>query len=315
MRLFVFTVLFVALTGALAAADSITLTTGETLMGKVVEQTEDAVTFEHPVLGPLTIPAGKVKAVVVAAPDAQTKPIAAPAAPPAAPPTPKPAEKKTGFFGGWKARLEAGANAADGNSEYLNVYLAFKAKKEDERDRWAFDSAYFLNQSNGQRSKDQFYAALRKDWLVPAKPWYYFSEGRFDYDRFASYDQRLSAAAGAGYEWIKNDKVTLGTRLGFGASREFGSQDQNIRPEALVGANFDWQIDAGQTLAAKTTYYPDLGQLGEFRWLSAVEWLIKINRDNGVSLKLGAEHEHNSAVDPGVKNNDVKLYAALVWDF
>jgi putative salt-induced outer membrane protein YdiY len=313
MRLFVFAALFVALSTALAAADTITLTTGETLLGKVVQQTEDAVTFDHPVLGQLTIPAGKVKAVVVGAPDAETKPVAPPEAPPAAP-APKPAEK-TGFFGGWKARLEAGANAADGNSEYLNLYLAFKAKKEDKRDRWAFDSAYFLNQSQGQRSKDQFYAALRKDWLVPDTPWYYFAEGRFDYDRFASYDQRLSAAAGAGYEWIKTDKITLGTRLGLGASREFGSQDQNIRPEALVGADLDWKIDDGQTLAAKTTYYPDLGQLGEFRWLNAVEWLIKINRDNGISLKLGAEHEHNSAVDPGVKNNDVKLYAALVWDF
>ena len=38
----------------------IELTTGEVLRGQLVEQTDDAVVFEHPVLGRLTIPAGSV---------------------------------------------------------------------------------------------------------------------------------------------------------------------------------------------------------------------------------------------------------------
>ena len=48
----------------LAIADQVTLTTGETLQGKLTEQTDTVVTLEHPILGTLSIPAEHVSAVV-----------------------------------------------------------------------------------------------------------------------------------------------------------------------------------------------------------------------------------------------------------
>ncbi len=300
--------LCVVMVVSIAQADTVQLITGETLTGKVISQADSKVQFQHPVLGTLTIPADKVANVTAAQP-------AAPKAVPTPKPEPAPAPKPTGFFADWDARLEVGLGFGDGNSQYLNFNTAFKAKKETKKDRWAFDAAYFLNESDGSRSKDEATIGLQKDWLLPDSPWFYFTNGRFDYDRFASYDQRVSGAGGVGYDWIKTDDLSVTLSAGLGATREFGSDNEDVKPEALLGAKGTWKITDNQTLAAKTTFYPDLGDVGEFRWVNSAEWLIKINQDDGISFKLGAEHEHNSEVDAGVKKNDLKVYAALVWDF
>ena len=49
-----------------SAVDVVELSTGETLRGMVHGQANGIVTFEHPVLGVLKIPANKIKAIVSA---------------------------------------------------------------------------------------------------------------------------------------------------------------------------------------------------------------------------------------------------------
>ncbi|MFP4145029.1 MAG: hypothetical protein ACLFV3_07780, partial [Phycisphaeraceae bacterium] len=55
LRLIVTILMLSLLPLAAIAADTVTLTTGETLTGPIAEQTDDRVVLDHPVLGRLTI--------------------------------------------------------------------------------------------------------------------------------------------------------------------------------------------------------------------------------------------------------------------
>src|SRR5690606_4926172 len=103
-------VVVLAYFAARVAADEITLVSGEKLHGTLLEQTDEVVRFEHPVLGELTIPRAGVSAIGVppaspadAPPPTTAPPVDAPPVEPAAepPPPPMPGLLGTTFLQGW----------------------------------------------------------------------------------------------------------------------------------------------------------------------------------------------------------------------
>lgn len=306
-----------------ALADSVTLTSGDTLVGQVVEQTEAHVIIDHPVLGKLTIAADNVQSVAITPPVSEQAPAEAPevvAAP--AEPAPAPAEApkelieaEPSFFEGWDASLALGFSGTDGNSETSSLNAEFKAQREDEEDRWIFRSAYFTGSSDGETNKNEFLTELTKDWLLPDSPWLYFVQGKYQYDQFEAWKHRASGFAGIGYEFVKSDDLEIIGRLGAGLTKEFDGE-RNLTPEALVGASLvKWKLTDNQTVSAGATIYPAMDELGEYRAIGTLEWKIKIDEADGLSLKFGLENEYESDVEPGTKHNDLKYYGALVFDF
>jgi len=118
-----------------------------------------------------------------------------------------------------------------------------------------------------------------------------------------------------GYDLITEDDLTLTLRGGLGGSREWGSDNEDIRPEALLGADLAWQISDAQDLTADTTIFPDLEEFGEFRTVSNLGFSWKLAETSNVALSAGLQHEYQSQVDPGTKHNDLRLYAGLQFDF
>jgi len=302
---------------AAVAEDLVTLTTGETLRGEVTGKLDGALQFSHPVLGALTIPADKVAQVKLGGEQAgeqveaaQVEADQAAAEAEAAPEAEAKPDEST-----WKHRAEAGLSGGEGNDEFLNLYLRYVGKSETETDRWKADAAYFLNTDNGERSAHEFNAGLLKDWLFPETPWFLFAQGGVDYDEFADYDFRVTANGGVGYQLVENATLDVRLRAGAGIAREFGSDDESIRPEALLGGEVDWKITDNQTLTANTFIYPDLSDIGEYRITSEAAWEIRLNHADGMSVKVGLQNEYESEVDPGTKHNDLKYFGALIVDF
>ena len=111
------------------------------------------------------------------------------------------------------------------------------------------------------------------------------------------------------------DLLTTTVRLGAGMKREFGSENDDITPEGLLGAEFACRISDRQRLIGATTVYPDLSENGDFRLVSNLDWAIAIDRMDGISLKLGLTHEYQSITDGEIPHNDLAAHAALVVDF
>ncbi|MFW6336082.1 MAG: DUF481 domain-containing protein [Phycisphaeraceae bacterium] len=326
----------VTLVATLAAADEargdvVVLESGDVLNGQVTAQNEESVTLEHPLLGTLTLPAASVASVTVspevqaeaAEPAAESQePAAATTAPAAATPAEEaggleePVKRGlfgTGFLQGWTREFEVGVFGEAGVSDSLDIIARVSTEYENERKRWLFDSGLLYGQDEGEQTDGEFDASLRRDWRIPEKPVFYFAQGGYDYDNFESWEHRVRGNGGVGYEFLDNETYDLNGRLGAGLLAEFGgSQDDDVVPEGLAGVDFSWNVREGHVFTAFNNFYPQLEDVGEFRNVTGLEYTIEIDREEGLSFKVGVENEHDSN---DAEKNDLVYYSTLVIGF
>lgn len=312
------TALLIAI-GTTASAETIQLKDGDVINAPITAQDDASVTIKHASLGDIKISRDKISAIY-ADPDAMAASLAEAAAKDKA--AALEAERAAdeglmgvGLFAGWNRQLEAGLNGSDGNSENLNFRLAFHGDYEDAEDRWIFDMIYRRATSNGNVTDNNFQTKLTKDWLLPEEDYFYFANGIFDWDDLQDWEYRLGGFGGLGYQFMKNDKWDVKGRAGLGGNREFGSANNAFTPEALLGAEATYQISDNQSIAMSNTLFPSLEEFGDFRNITTLDYVIAIDRDKGMNLKIGIANEHDSEVTPGTKKNDFDYYASLVWSF
>lgn len=290
---------------ATASADTIKLVNGDTLTGKVIETTDDAVVFEHATLGRVTI--AKDQVVVDA------KPVPTTDAEKAADELGKWVD--SWLFPGWKKSFAAGFSGTDGNSETLNIYANFATGHETDTDRWAVAATYFRNSSDGNTTQNQFKGTVTKDWLKPESEWFYWAQGLYQYDQFESWEQRVGGFVGAGYEFYSGPVHTVRARGGLGAQYEAGDVN-DLTPEAVLGVEWAWSISQTQSFNFYNTLYPGLDPfLSEFRNVTGAAYEVKIAAGEGMKLRLGVQNEYESDTQPGDEHNDINYFGALVFDF
>ena len=108
--------------------------------------------------------------------------------------------------------------------------------------------------------------------------------------------------------------MTFIGRFGAGASREFGGPDNEWKPEALFGMDYDHQVNARNKLIAKADYFPEWRDFSNFRFIMDLSWEYLIDADGNLSLKLGAVDRYDSTPN-GAKRNDVNYSALLLYKF
>ncbi len=216
---------------------------------------------------------------------------------------------------GWKGSVEAGLTGSGGNTDRISFRTSVNAKRTTERYETSFGAAYQYAKSEGQESANRLELNLRNDWLFKDSKWRFFAQGKYEGDQFQDWDHRLSGFAGVGYEFIKNEKTLLIGRVGFGGSYEIGGEDEEFRPEGLVGVEYARQLTERQRLTAASEYYPDLSDLGEFRWNNRATWEVMVDPETNLFLRLGAEHRHDSQPGTGRKHNDLDYFLTMGWSF
>ncbi len=289
---------------ATVQGDEVTLNTGETLVGVVLEQTDEAVTLEHPVLGVLTISSDQVSSVAFA--DAETE-----EPPPAEEPEEAKSVETAAESSPWKRFFNFAFSSSSGNTETQEVRLSLDLSRETEEIRTIIDSSYLWGASTGDRTSNKFTAGIRNDWLLPDSRWFFFAQGRYDFDEFQSWESRLSAVVGPGYDLIRTDEMTLSLRGGIGVVREFNSDNEDTRAEALAAADWSWTISPRQSVNASTEFFFDLDDTGEYRNLSKAGWRYAVSEDGNINLNLGAELEYQSDVAPGIDDTDLRFFGGL----
>jgi len=322
---------------SIASAEEVELTSGERLNGRLAERTAELIVLDHPLLGRLEIPILAVRAIdgrAIAPAEKQTAArlkradkaaaetmpeqvaVALPSAGPETPQRP-PVE--------WDSQFELGLTARQGTTEDMNLRLGLQSERESPTNLTRLDAAYRLASSRGDRTENSFTAGLFSEWPWPGSRWSAFAQGRFDADEFESWDRRLTAGAGLGYRFFNItardergdpfDRFILTGRIGGGVRQEFGSDNEELSPEGLLGLGFTYGFSTRQRVIADTTLYPDFNETSEFRLVSNLDWTIDIDRLDGISLKLGVAHEYESQTDPGVPHNDLTAHALVVIDF
>jgi putative salt-induced outer membrane protein YdiY len=278
------------------AADEVVLQSGDTLKGKVLEKNDMHVVLDHPALGKIDIPAGRVKSVAIEGEK---------------PPVPEPR---------WVSKLELGLNGSLGNTRSQGFIGGVVSDYKAPLHLWHFESRYFRKEEAGDTTQSRFYAVLRKDWFFEEGSRYsFFAEGRYDRDMFQPWSERGTAAAGVAYKFIQEERLKVGFKVGATATKEWGikqpGRDSDVRPEALLGVEMNWKMSDSKEFSAQATYYPDLSDTPEYRILASASIAFRLNATGTLNLRDGAEYEYDTHSQDPFKRADIRYFLLLVMDF
>jgi putative salt-induced outer membrane protein YdiY len=212
----------------------------------------------------------------------------------------------------WTAGLELGINGSEGNNDVLSLRTGGHLKRETKL--WKLDStlAYNKNHSNGEETQNNGKFDLRLDRILAESRWTLFVLENLIYDEFQAYDVQLSLNTGVGYRVVDTEIVDLMTRVGGGATREFGGVDDDWQPQALFGLEYEEKISKTQRIVAKVDYFPEWEDYRNYRVVTDVGWQIDLDQPKNVSLKLSLVDRYDSTPD-GVEPNNFDYAVLLIW--
>ncbi|MCE9589911.1 MAG: DUF481 domain-containing protein [Planctomycetes bacterium] len=216
---------------------------------------------------------------------------------------------------GFKSQFEFGFSGTQGKSDTSTARVGFITDRKTTDTRSHFDATYYLATSLNTTTRNDLSARDQEDWLFVGTPWYWFVEGTYDFNEFADWDHRIAGATGPGYQLIQTPSFDLRIRGGGGASKEFGSDHEEIVPEGLIGGEFLWRLSDRQKLAASSAFYPDLLDPTDNRSTTTADWSYLLDRVQRLTLRMGVKLEYQSETSDSTPNADMKFFGALVFGF
>jgi putative salt-induced outer membrane protein YdiY len=293
-----------------APKTTIELDSGDRIMVEVVGETETEIFVRSDVLGEFTIDKERVVTIVRpegAEPSPETDALISPAEPEV--------EKKESLLDAWNFSAEAGINGSDGNTERLNLRLGVAAERDVEETFSRLSLTFVYATESGDKTESRFIARGRHDWKFVGSPWRAFVEGSAIRDEFQDWDWEVAAHGGFGYAFIENDSTLLLARFGGGASRQFGGENTSIRPEGLLGLDFNHNFNERHGFVSSVTYYPRLDDFDEFRVHAMAAYNVALDDDGNLSFRIGIEDRYDSEPGGDSKRNDIDYFALLVYSF
>jgi putative salt-induced outer membrane protein YdiY len=212
----------------------------------------------------------------------------------------------------WNAGLELGINGSEGNNNVLSLRTGGHLRRESKR--WKLDSSlvYNKNHSNGIETQNNGKIDFRLDRILAESPWTLFTLDNLIYDEFQPFDLQLSLNVGVGYRVVHTELVNLLTRFGAGTTRDFGGVDDEWKPQALFGLDYEEKISKMQRIVAKVDYYPEWEDFRRYRVVTDLGWQIDLDRPKNVSLKLSLIDRYDSTPGGAVPNN-LDYAVLLIW--
>lgn len=225
--------------------------------------------------------------------------------------------REPGFFSwdAWEKSIDIGVNGASGNSENLNLRIRLAGERNVETMETRMSALYRMSKQGSDTTENRFRFDIFNDWIPRDSKIRWWAKGAYEYDEFQAWDHRISASAGIGYEFVDTDKHTLIGRAGFGGSQTFGDDDEDFRPELLLGLDYRYQITSNQRLTAGTEYLLDVSETENWRTNSFAQYEALIDESSGMNFKTGVSHRYDSNPGGTAKKNDLEYFATIGWRF
>lgn len=213
----------------------------------------------------------------------------------------------------WTVKLEAGGNMTEGNTETLDAQGRFDIIRKTDADLLNFYLAAVYSEQDDNRTKNEYRGGGKYEREITER-WFWYARTELEFDEFENLDLRATAAAGAGYYWIRKPEHELKTRLG-GGYRHEAYDDGRSEDDAIVDLGLDYrlQIVKFAEFTHSTTYSPDIEDTDNYR-LDFDTALALPLKDDRWKFKVGMRNEYNSQPSPGLERLDNTYYANIVLE-
>ena len=215
----------------------------------------------------------------------------------------------------WKYEATVDINGTTGNKNQLGTQGSFSAKLITPQDELDFYTAYNRQVSQGEMSADQFKAGIDyASHFAPRSSWFVKDEAGFD--RVMDIRFYDTAAAGLGYDLIKNAHDTLTARVGLGYRYD---DYRNPLTPTVNSAAADFEIDhdlklANWELHDNLTFVPAFQNFHDDIATQDSYFQIPL-ADPNWKLRMGVSNEYNSEPGAGIQKLDTTYYTRLILDW
>ncbi|MEO1130500.1 MAG: DUF481 domain-containing protein [Planctomycetota bacterium] len=294
-----------------APKTTIELDSGDRIMVEVIGETETEIFVRSELLGEFSIPRERVVTIVrpegVPEPSPETEALVSPAEPEI--------EERESLLDAWNFTAEAGLNGSEGNTERLNLRLGVAAERDVAESFSRLSLTFVYATESGEKTESKFTVRGRHDWKFEGSPWRAFVQGSAIRDEFQDWDWEVQAHGGFGYAFIENDSTLFLGRFGGGASRQFGGENTSIRPEGLLGLDFNHNFNERHGFVSSITYFPRLDDFNEFRLHAMAAYNVALDDSGNLNFRIGIEDRYDSEPGGDSKRNDLDYFALLVYAF
>jgi putative salt-induced outer membrane protein YdiY/small nuclear ribonucleoprotein (snRNP)-like protein len=215
----------------------------------------------------------------------------------------------------WAYEVAADVTGKTGNKEQLGTQFSARATLKTAQDTLQFYSAYNRQVTDGDKSADQFNAGVDyQNNFSGRKSWYVRDEGGFD--RVKDIELYNIAAAGLGYDFIKEPQHVLTGRAGLSFRYEgYGNPVTEDVKSAGLDFGINHRYETGfWSVINRISYVPLFEDFGNYRILHE-SYLELPLADPAWKLRLGLANDYNSQPSPGVEKLDTTYFARLVLNW
>ncbi|MHC4953455.1 MAG: DUF481 domain-containing protein [Planctomycetota bacterium] len=296
----------VALATPARGEDEIRLEQGDVIRGEIVEITDAAIIVDHPDLGRLTIPLKNVAShsrIEEAEPDvSRSEPTAIEEE------IDDLIEKKKVK---WNFTTSLGGTVTN-DDEGQTVKFNLRSTASRKTDRWEtmFRASWIYSFDDRVTDENTFILRASHSRKFGDSRWFGWLSGRYDYDDFRDWRQRVTAHLGPGFELIKKPKFDLSLYAGLGGRKEFGSANEDFIPEAALGVSSAWRPRERQAIVLSVFGYPAF-ENDDYRVITSFDWTVLIDRRIGMSFNTHLDWEYDTSPDPGFPPNTLRW----TWGF
>ncbi|MEM6469581.1 MAG: DUF481 domain-containing protein [Planctomycetota bacterium] len=215
---------------------------------------------------------------------------------------------------GWENHAEFGLDGSSGNARTLALQTGFELKRSTDRYTLGVDFDYRKATTTGVTTEDNGRFDINYDFLFQNTQWTAFSKFGSEWDQFKAFDSRINLNGGVGYDFIRTDDALFITRFGAGASKEIGAPDDDWKPEAVFGAEGEYQLNRYNKMKAKVEYFPVWSDFSDYRVVTDAAWEILLDDSDNLSLKLAVTDRYDSTPQ-GARPNDIYYSLLLLVKF
>ncbi len=212
----------------------------------------------------------------------------------------------------WESSFELGVDGSEGNSTTLTFRTGANLHRKVDWSELKIALNYVKSTAEYVETKHNAQLSVNHDWLLGQSPWSLFGKGILVYDEFRPFDLELTLNTGVGYRFVKNETTTFKGRFGSGATRQWAGPDENWRPEAMLGVDFEHKFSDRQKLRATSEYFPQWDDFEAYRIRTDVGWELLLDEATNMSLKLGLIDRYDSQAG-GLKPNALDYSLLLLW--
>lgn len=214
----------------------------------------------------------------------------------------------------WSGSFDLGLNGSEGNSKVFNFRFNVLAERKVDDNKLTLKLNYVDSANDSVQTANRLFFDGRDEILFDDSPWTLYVHETTEYDEFKAFDVRVTADAGVGYQFIKDDVTSLVGRVGPGVSHEIGGPDDSYVPELALSVALERQLTKHQKLQISCDYFPEIGDFANYRANTTASWAVVIDEANNLSLKLSMVDRYDSTPD-GRRPNDLDYAATLLWSF